>query len=275
MAQSSLQSFVESLIQVSHVIQVILHLLKGNAGSLAETDAQARRQSTGTKSLLLTATVDDGQKTNARLSSDVECTDALRAINLVTRDRQQVNVHLVDVDRHLAEALGGVSVEESLVSAAHRTNLLDGLLDSDLVVHVDNGTHERVRSQSCLQLVKIDEAGGEFDGKVGDLEAHVLKTTATVEHALMIDLSRDDVLLPVLIEQADTLEAQVVRFGRTRRKYDLFGLSADDVSNVLSGILARVLGVPAELVGLGVRVAIVVGHVGHHGVENARVRRCR
>ena len=52
-------------------------------------------------------------------------------------------------------------------------------------------------------------------------------------------------------------------------------MSSDNIGNVLSGILAGNFRIPAELVGLGVRVAIVVSHIRHHGVKNARVRRCR
>jgi len=46
-------------------------------------------------------------------------------------------------------------------------------------------------------------------------------------------LGGDDVIFLFLVETADTLDCHVVRFRRTRSEYDILGIGADEVRNVL------------------------------------------
>jgi hypothetical protein len=48
----------------------------------------------------------------------------------------------------------------------------------------------------------------------------------------VINLSSDDMLLPVSVELSDTFERQVVAFGSSRGKNDFFALCTDDFSYV-------------------------------------------
>ena len=62
-------------------------------------------------------------QSDSGLSADVKGTDALWSVELVTADRKQIDVHLIHVDRHLANTLGSICVEEHFVLSAKGSNL--------------------------------------------------------------------------------------------------------------------------------------------------------
>ena len=66
------------------------------------------------------------RRADARASpADVEAADALGAVHLVARPREQVDVVLLDIRRHLADPLRGVSVEDDVALLAQRADLGD------------------------------------------------------------------------------------------------------------------------------------------------------
>lgn len=65
----------------------------------------------------------------------IESTDSLRTIDLMTKDTHQINVHVINVQWDLADSLGAVRMEVDTVLPADLADLLQGLLDSNLVVH--------------------------------------------------------------------------------------------------------------------------------------------
>lgn len=101
-------------------------------------------------------------------------------------------------------------MEEDATRAAPLANLLQRLHSSDLVVDVNDRAHKCIWAHSCFQDIQVDEAFS-VDGKVGHLEAFILKLAAGVQNALVVHLRRDDVTLLVAIEASKALEAQVVR----------------------------------------------------------------
>ena len=66
---------------------------------------------------------------------------------------------------------------------------------------------------------------------------------------------------------------QVVRFGGAAGEDDLFGGRADQVGDLLAGLLHRFFGLPAEAVIAAGGVAEDVGEVRPHRLEHARVHR--
>lgn len=134
-------------------------------------------QGTGAHALLLATTTDLSVKSDSGLSANVESTDALGSVQLVATNGKQVNVHLIDINWDFADALRSIRVEEHLVLAADRTDLLDGLNDTDLVVHVNHGADKCVRSDRSLQHIQVDETI-RSDRQVSDFEAFVLELPA-------------------------------------------------------------------------------------------------
>jgi len=61
----------------------------------------------------MAAAVDDGGDAHARLPPYPESADALGTVDLVARERGQVDLHLLDVEGHLAHALDRVHVKQT------------------------------------------------------------------------------------------------------------------------------------------------------------------
>src|SRR4029078_8531002 len=99
----------------------------------------------GARAALLTAPIHLRADPPARLASaDVERADALRAVHLVRGDARKVDVHLLYVERHLADALNRVGVEEDPARPGDLADLLDRLDRPDLVVREHDRDEDRL-----------------------------------------------------------------------------------------------------------------------------------
>ena len=94
----------------------------GELVGLAHADDLMRRQRAGTQAALLLAAVQLRHERRAR--RDVQRADALRAAELVRRQRAEVDRRGGKVERQLADALRGVDVEQHAARAARRADRL-------------------------------------------------------------------------------------------------------------------------------------------------------
>ena len=69
------------------------------------------------------------------------------------------------------------------------------------------------------------------------------------------------------------LMARLLRLGGAGGEDDLLGGGADELGDLLAGLLDGLLGLPAEGVVAAGGVAELGAEVGHHGFEDARVHR--
>lgn len=183
------------------------------------------------------------------------------------RNGHEIDIHLVNVDGNLADGLRGVGVEENFLAAAQLANLVHRLHNADLVVDCHDGNERRLRPDGLLQVFHADEAIG-LDWQVGDIETFILQVAARVEHALMLGLAGNDVvLLAVALEEArHALNGHVVALRRTARENNLLWVGTNKISDVSAGLLDSLVGFPAVGVGARVWVAIEAGEEGHHSV---------
>ena len=159
-------------------------------------------------------------------------------------------------------------MEEDLVGSADLSNLLDWLLNTNLVVDVDDGADQGVWADRLLEDLEVNEAIG-LHWKVGDVKPFVLEFAARVEDALMVNLGSNDVLLLVSVERCDTLEAEIVRLGGSTGEDDFLLLSSDQARDMFSGVFTSLFGLPSEAVGTGVRVSETLSQVWEHLVKNS------
>lgn len=161
-------------------------------------------------------------------------------------------------------------MEESFVLATQVSYLLKGLNDSDFVIDVDHRADESVGSQGFLEFLDIQDSVG-LHWQVGDFESFVLESAASVKDALVLNLSSYYMFLLVSVELSYTLKTKVVALGGTTCENYLFVLGSNQLGYIVPGSFDRLLGIPPELVRLGVRIAEVVGQEGKHPVEHSRV----
>ena len=145
-------------------------------------------------------------QSDSRLASDIECTHTLGSIDLMATNGQQVDVHLINIDGHLAHALGRISVEKHLVVAAKLADFFQGLHCADFIVDVNDRADKCVRSDGFLEHVHINEA---FRGhrQVSHLEALIFELAAGVQYALVVDLRGDDVALFITVKGGKAFQA--------------------------------------------------------------------
>ena len=104
---------------------------------------------------LLRAALDEVREDDA--AAGIEHADALRPVELVGGEAQHVDVHLIDVDLHVARRLDGVGVEQNALFLADRADLPDGLDGADLVVGEHDGHEAGVVADGVGDLLRGDE----------------------------------------------------------------------------------------------------------------------
>src|SRR5215468_5367366 len=95
----------EAISKTAQPFGFIRHLGGGDGRRLSEPDAERRWQSSRTQASFLSATIDQRQQAHARPTPDVERADPLGPVDLVTRNRQQVDLHRPNIERDLPEGL--------------------------------------------------------------------------------------------------------------------------------------------------------------------------
>ena len=105
---------------------------------------------------LLRAALDDVRERDA--APGVQKADAARAVELVRRAREQVDVHRLHVHGNVADGLHRVRVERDAPLAAERADGLNGLDGADLVVGEHDGHERRVVPDGRGHVLDADDA---------------------------------------------------------------------------------------------------------------------
>ncbi len=118
---------------------------------------------------------------------DEERADALGALELVGRDREQVDVQGGHVDRQVRGGLDGVDVEEDAPVAVDPVGDLGDRLDrADLVVGEHHADQDRPVVDRRLELVGVDPAVA-IDRQLDRLEAELLEVAQGVADGVVLD----------------------------------------------------------------------------------------
>jgi len=195
--------------QLPNVPLVVGHLDFGQTTSFAKADHEARSERSRAETLFLTASAHLTVKSDAGLAANIKGTNTFWTLQFVATNRQQINVALINIDRYFSDSLSRVRVEEHFVFSAYFANLFDGLNRANLIVHVNDRTEERIRSDCLFQRLQTDQPVC-LHWQISHLKALILQFAARIKDALMVDLRRDDVLFLVPVKRRNPLYAQVV-----------------------------------------------------------------
>ncbi len=249
------------------------HFLLGNGEGFAHADDLVGWQGARTHAALMATAVDDRFQAHTRLAADVQRADAFGAIDLVRRERHQVDLQLLQVDFDLAGRLRGIDVEQHAARAGQFTDGGDVVDRADFVVHVHQRDQDGVVAQRRLDLGRGDDAVFAWL-EVGDFETFTLELASGIQDRLVLDLGGDDVLALGLIEVRNAFQGEVVGLGGTAGPDDLARVGVDQLGHLATAVLDRFFGLPAEHVGTRGRVTEVsidqqaVGHLlGDAGID--------
>ena len=153
--------------------------------------------------------------------ADVQRADALRALELVGAERDEVGAERLDVEVDVRRGLDGVDVEQdALAGPDPRGDLGDRLDRADLVVGEHDRDEDRLVVERRLELVRVDPAVA-VDRQLDDLEPELLEVAQRVADRVVLDRRGHDPVAARLAGPRRALEREVVRLRAARREDDL------------------------------------------------------
>ncbi len=197
--------------------------------------------------------------------------DSLRPVNLVRRDRREVDAGLFHIDRHLADRLDGVAMKDDALFLGDLADLGNRMNRADLVVGPHDRDEHGLVGDRAAHRVGIDHPVL-VDRQIGDRRlARPLERAATVEHRLMLGDASDDVVALVLVKLDDALDCKVVGLGGAAGENNFLGLGADQRRDLIARAIDGLFRFPSEAVVAAGGIAELLGEIRQHRIEHARI----
>src|SRR5579864_777335 len=127
LVQLSQQAVAQAVAQASHAAAFFRHFLLRDFTSLAKANDARNIECSGAESALVAAAIDHGNKPRSRLTPDIQRATAFGTIKLMRRQRGQIEIGAVNVQRDLAQGLNGIRVEKNATLAAEPPDFFHGL----------------------------------------------------------------------------------------------------------------------------------------------------
>ena len=239
----------------------------GELGSACEADDTGDIFRAGATTALLFTAMQEARKLHA--TAQIEEADTLRAAQLVTARRHEVDLQFIDIERDMSVCLDGIRMEEDALARLlrmllkARTDLCDRLDGADFVVRHHDADEQRVRTNRRHHRIRIDMALM-VDRKIGHIEAPLLEIRAGMEDGMMLDHVGYDVTAFTGLSRAD--QRPVVRLGATAREVNFRWFRADGGRDGTTTAFYRCL--RALAIGVdGGSIAILRGEIGHHRLQ--------
>mmetsp|Transcript_105 Transcript_105/g.234 ORF Transcript_105/g.234 Transcript_105/m.234 type:complete len:222 (-) Transcript_105:556-1221(-) len=219
---------MESLGKRQSVIIIRFHFLICYLTCGAQTNDKGRWQGSRAETTFLPTTIDYWLESYAGPSTYVDSSNTFWTVQLVTRNTHQVDVHLLDVHFDLPYSLRRVGMEKDSILSAYFTSFCDRLNDSDLIVDGHHREQRGRRSNSLLQVFKIDQPL-RVHGQVSYFQSLLLHDSAGVQNTLVFSLRCNYMVLPRLVKISNSLHGEVVAFSRPRSEDDLLRIRVDQI----------------------------------------------
>ena len=211
---------------------VFLHVVYALLERRRQSDDTGDILGAGALAALLCAALDNIEQRQAALC--VQNAYALGSMELMSGHGQQVDVHIHNIQRHMAGGLNRVGMEGDLLRAAQLADLLDGLHGADLVVCEHYGHKRGILADGVFNILKSDNAVL-MDVEQSDLKALLFKLLEGVQHRMVLKLGGYKVLFALDgAELRHGNDGLVIRLGAAGGEVDLSWLCADYVGNGLS-----------------------------------------
>ena len=176
----------------AHLRGVLIHIIAGLLERCRHCGNARDVLGAGALAALLSAALDEVE--DGDVLPHVQGADALGGMELVPGDGEHVNIHLLDVYRHMTRCLNSVAVERDAALTAERADLLHGLDSAYLVIGEHDGDKTGILADGRCKLIKADDAVL-MHVEQCNLEALLLKPGKAVQHGMVLKLGGDKVLL--------------------------------------------------------------------------------
>ncbi len=195
-------------------------------------------------------------------------------MELMRADGKQIDMHLLDIERDVAEGLHCVGVEDHAVALADRADGLQRLDRADFVVRRHDGDEHGIRANCGLDRFRRNDAI-RIDRQNGHLKALAFERLGAVQDGVMLN-RRDNQVTPLFLVGAHrALERPVVALRAAAGEENLRARRTDHVGDLLARLLHRRVAGVGKAVCTG-RVGILLRQIRHHGLKcPAAEPRCR
>ena len=228
---------VQSFPQLEQPACLVVALAHRDLGRQTEPHNQRHRHRPAPQPALVPPAVDERFEPDLGIAAaNVKSADPFGTVNLVRGQAEQVDDVGLDVERYLADRLGGIGVEHNAAIVTEPADLGDRIDRPDFVV----GGHDRYQDRPLGQCVG-DGRGRNASIFVArndrDLPALPRQPLERVENRLVLGGGRHEMIAAPGRGPRDSLDRQVVRFGCPRREDDLTGFGADGPGDLCSRTL--------------------------------------
>ncbi|CSC22659.1 Uncharacterised protein [Vibrio cholerae] len=101
----------QTITQFQCVIVILLQLFLRDTERFTHTHNLVSRQSTRAETTFMTTTVHLCFKTNTWFTAYIQSTNTFRAVGFVRRKRNEINLHLLDINRYFTRGLRCINME--------------------------------------------------------------------------------------------------------------------------------------------------------------------
>ena len=153
-------------------------------------------------------------------------------------------------------------------------NLGQRMLHADLIVSRHHADKQRLIGNRFAQPLQVESAFSIY-AEQAHSEAFTFERETRIEHCPVFGHGRDDVTAILRGASGDPFDRKVVRLGCAAREDDVPMASTDERGDLLTGLLHRFAGFPAEWMVFAGRVAEVFREERQHRIEHTTIDRRR
>ena len=220
------EAVVEALLQRGDVGDIFFHIADGDLRGDTGADNGGDVLGASAAAAFLHTTVN--MAGDAGLAAAVEDADALRAVETVRAEAEELDAEVADVDGHPASGGEGVAVKGDAFFGGDLRDFLDRLDGADVVVDEMDGDEGGLGREGGADVLGVD-ATDLIDGDLGDFEAVLGQVLDGVHDRGVLDGGDDDVVaLGADVGVGEALDGEVGRLGAAGGEDEiLFALRVD------------------------------------------------
>ena len=177
---------------------------------------------------------------DAHAAADIQRADALGRIELMAGERQHIDAQLVHVNRHRADSLHRIRVEEDIVRPGDLRNFRNRLNGADFVVGKHDRNENRLIGNRLFNVGRV-HAAVFVDRQVRHLKAVLLEPAARMQHGVMLDNRGNDMVAFFLMRESRALDGPVIALGTAAGEINFILICADRRGNLLAGVIERLV----------------------------------
>ena len=252
------------------ILRVLLHIRHCKFRCFPDSDDTRNIVCAGTALTFLCTSVNE--RTDLYAFADIHDSDSLWSVDLVTTGTEHVDIHLIHIDRHMCKGLYRIGMEQYPVFLCNRTDFLQWLDGSDLVVCCHDRDENCIRTNGCLKLVQLNLTIF-IHTDISHFKSVQFQPLCCVQDRMVLDRGCDNVLSLAAVCLCGCFECPVIGLASASGEINFLGLCPDHICNLFSCFCDRTLRLSCKAVN-SCRITVMLRKIREHRIKNFRVYLC-